>query len=259
MYNEIQVYENEEFGKLDILIIDGKPYFPATDCAKILGYTNPRKAIRDHCRWGTKRSVPHPQNPEKPIQVNFIPEGDLYRLIIRSKLPSAERFEKWVFDEVLPSIRSHGAYITDETIEKIMDSPSFAAQLLQELYEESCKNMELNSLVDELVSKAMYYDHVLDGKDAISISIIAKDYGMSAVKFNHLLHALRVQYQAGDTWVLYQEHADKGYTVTHTFQRGSTTIVHTRWTQKGRLFIYCLLKKHGMIPQLEINALCGIH
>jgi len=256
MYNELQVFENEEFGKLDVLMIDGKPYFPATDCAKILGYSNPRKAVLDHCKGVTKRDSLTGGGAQSK---NYIPEGDLYRLIIRSKLPSAERFEKWVFDEVLPSIRSHGTYITDETIEKIMDSPSFAAQLLQELYEESCKNMELNNLVDELVSKAKYYDHVLDGNDAISISIIAKDYGMSAVKFNRLLHALRVQYRARDTWVLYQEHADKGYTVTHTFQRGSTTVVHTRWTQKGRLFIYCLLKKHGMIPQLEINAMCGIH
>ncbi|MEF9853862.1 MAG: BRO family protein [Hydrogenoanaerobacterium sp.] len=109
--NELQVFKNSEFGELGVLEIEGKPYFPATACAKILGYKEPKSAIRLHCRWGVKHTLPHPQNSSKEIVMNFIPEGDLYRLIVSSKLPAAEKFERWVFDEVLPTIRKQGGYV----------------------------------------------------------------------------------------------------------------------------------------------------
>ena len=108
--NEMQVFQNSEFGSLGVLEINGKPYFPATACAKILGYAKPHNAIAQHCRYSLKQGVPHPQNPGKNVEMNFISEGDLYRLIVHSKLPAAERFERWVFDEVLPSIRQTGGY-----------------------------------------------------------------------------------------------------------------------------------------------------
>ncbi|MEY8232857.1 BRO family protein [Oscillospiraceae bacterium 50-16] len=108
--NEMQVFQNSEFGELGVLEVNGKPYFPATACAKILGYAKPHNAIAQHCRYSLKQGVPHPQNPGKVVEMNFIPEGDLYRLITHSKLPAAERFEKWVFDEVLPTIRRTGGY-----------------------------------------------------------------------------------------------------------------------------------------------------
>ena len=101
---------NNEFGKLDILLEGGKELFPANDCARILGYSNPKDAIGRHCRWVVKRDLPHPQNPNKKIAINFIPEGDLWRLIIRSRLPAAQKFEKWLFDEVLPELRRTGGY-----------------------------------------------------------------------------------------------------------------------------------------------------
>ena len=112
---EIRVFENSEFGELEVLSEEGKMFFPATACAKKLGYGNPKQAIIDHCRWIVKRDLPHPQNRSKTITMNFIPEGDLYRLIVHSKLPRAERFEKWVFDEVLPTIRRTGGYAPDMT------------------------------------------------------------------------------------------------------------------------------------------------
>lgn len=101
---------NSEFGKLNILVENGKELFPANDAAKLLGYTNPYGAVQKHCRSLLKREVPHPQSPDKKIAVNFISEGDLYRLIIRSRLPAAQKFEKWLFDEVLPEIRRTGGY-----------------------------------------------------------------------------------------------------------------------------------------------------
>lgn len=113
--NEMQVFKNSEFGELGVLQIDGKEYFPATACAKALGYKEPKHAIKQHCRWGVKHTLPHPQNPTKVISMNFIPEGDLYRLITHSKLPSAEKFERWVFDEVLPTIRKQGSYSSEKS------------------------------------------------------------------------------------------------------------------------------------------------
>ena len=89
--------------------------FCAKDVAVALGYKNPRDAINRHCRYVVKRDVPHPQAPDKSIEMFFIPEGDVYRLIVRSDLPSAEKFERWVFDEVLPSIRKTGMYIPNAT------------------------------------------------------------------------------------------------------------------------------------------------
>ncbi len=108
--NDLQVFQNSEFGELEVMSINDKPYFPATACAKMLGYQRPQDTIRQRCRYSIKHRVPHPQNPDKMIPMTFIPEGDLYRLIVHSKLPAAERFEKWVFDEVLPSIRQTGSY-----------------------------------------------------------------------------------------------------------------------------------------------------
>ncbi len=115
MTSEIQIFKNEQFGEIRTIEENGKVLFCASDIAKALGYSNPRDAISKHCRCVAKRDVPHPQNPNKQIEMSFIPEGDVYRLIAHSKLPSAEKFESWVFDEVLPSIRKHGAYMTSDT------------------------------------------------------------------------------------------------------------------------------------------------
>ena len=109
--NELIVRSNELFGEVRFLDVDGKPYAVANDVAKALGYKKPNDAVNTHCKYTVKRSIPHPQNNAKELEVNFIPEGDIYRLIIRSKLPQAEKFESWVFDEVLPQIRKTGGYI----------------------------------------------------------------------------------------------------------------------------------------------------
>lgn len=111
MNSNLQVFKSGEFGELRVLVLGGKEYFPASECAKKLGYSDPHKAISTHCRYPVKRRVPHPQGVTSTLEVNFIPEGDLYRLIIRSKLPAAERFERWVCDEVLPTIRRTGGYV----------------------------------------------------------------------------------------------------------------------------------------------------
>ena len=238
----IQKFHSDEFGGLDILIINAKPYFPATECAKILGYSKPHSAIERHCRYSLKQGVPHPQSPGKIIEVNFIPEGDLYRLIIRSKLPASERFEAWVFDTVLPSIRKYGAYISPETLEEMVQSPEFVATLLEELKKEQAK-------IAEMAPKASYYNKILQCKQAIPVSLIAKDYGFSAARFNKILHNYGIQYKISGCWLLYQEHAGKGYTKTRTYYYSENkATMHTCWTQKGRLFLYKFLRECGIEP-----------
>lgn len=112
MENNLQVFNNPEFGQVRIIQEGEKTLFCASDIAKALGYTNVSKAINDHCRWVTKRYIPHPQSKSTTIEVNFIPEGDVYRLMAKSKLPGAGRFESWIFDEVLPEINRTGSYIS---------------------------------------------------------------------------------------------------------------------------------------------------
>lgn len=128
--NDLKVFSNSEFGELGVLVIDGKEWFPATQCAKILGYIKPADAIRKHCKGVFKMETPTNGGIQ---QVNYIPEGDLYRLIVHSKLPKAVEFEKWVFDTVLPSIRHNGSYIpnVEELIAKT--ATAVVSEVMQQL------------------------------------------------------------------------------------------------------------------------------
>lgn len=114
--SEIQIFNKDGFGNVRTIEEDGKILFVATDIAKALGYANPHDAINKHCRWVAKREVPHPQSKTKTMEVNVIPEGDIYRLVANSELESAEKFESWVFDEVIPSIRKNGIYSGQKTL-----------------------------------------------------------------------------------------------------------------------------------------------
>ena len=196
-----------------------------------------------------KRAVPTNGGVQEKI---FIPEGDLYRLISRSQLPAAERFETWVFDEVLPTIRKYGAYATYDTLDELLRSPKFAKDLIKKLDQEREKSAALEDLAADLAPKALYCDLVLQCKNAVPVSLIAKDYGMSAAGFNALLHDLGIQYKTGGTWLLYQEYAGNGYTHTRTYRVGeNVTAMHTCWTQKGRLFLYEFLADFGIFPDIE--------
>ncbi len=254
--NEIKIFSNKEFGDVRTITDGDKLLFCGSDVAKALGYAIPHKAVRNHCKGGS--ILEHPtKGGVQPM--TFIPEGDVYRLIIRSKLPSAERFERWVFDDVIPTIRKHGVY----AIEEMLDNPDAIIAALTELKAERAKRAELESTcavqsqqIAELQPKASYYDLILNCKDLISVTKIAKDYGKSAIWLNDKLHELGVQFKQGDIWLLYQKYANKGYTSTKTHEHlGADGINHARvstyWTQKGRLFIYELLKSDGILPIVE--------
>jgi len=240
--NQMQQFHSKEFGSIEVLIVEGKPFFPATDCAKILGYNQPEHAVKRHCIVDgcMKRTVIDRLGREQ--EKGFISEGNLYRLIIRSKLPAAAQFESWVFDTVLPSIRKYGTFIASDTLEEMAANPEFAAALLEQLQDERALNAKLSP-------KASYFDRILQCKNTVPVSLIAKDYGMSAVKFNLLLHNLGVQYKIAGTWLLYQKFAGKGYTQTRTYHFGeNSAALHNCWTQRGRLFLYEFLSKYGILP-----------
>ncbi len=168
-----------------------------------------------------------------------------------------------LFDEVVPAIAKHGAYMTPAKIEEALLDPDTIIRLATTLKEEREKNRVLNQTVSiqqqqiaELQPKASYYDLILNCKDAIAISVIAKDYGWSANRMNKYLHELGIQYKQDPIWLLYQKYAEQGYTVTKTFPvPGSDGVIRSRmytyWTQKGRLFIYELLKANGYLPLIE--------
>lgn len=130
--NELKIFENQKFGQVRTINEDGKILFCGSDVAKALGYAIPSKAVNTHCKGVSKMEVPTNGGKQEML---FIPEGDLYRLITNSKLPSAEEFESWVFDEVLPSIRKHGAYITPETLEAAILNPDMMIKLCTTLKE----------------------------------------------------------------------------------------------------------------------------
>lgn len=253
MNTELQIFNNSEFGSIRTTVIDGKPYFCGSDVASALGYKRPNDAISAHCRATVKHSTPI---SGKLQEINFISEGDVYRLIIRSKLPDAERFESWVFDEVLPSIRKHGMYAADE----LLNNPDLFISALQQLKieKERTKNLQLQiaqnqQIINEMKPKASYYDMILQNKSTVPISQIAKDYGMSGRAFNAMLHDLGIQFKQGNTWLLYSKYQNNGYTQSRTHAiDAERSVMHTYWTQKGRLFLYDLLKNQkNLLPVIE--------
>lgn len=249
---EIKIFDNAEFGKVRIIEENGKPLFCGKDVAEALGYALPRKAISDHCRWVLKRNVPHPQSPDKQMEIIFIPEGDVYRLITHSKLPSAEKFEKWVFDEVLPDIRKHGVYMTDNMIARVQQNPELIYIMADTLMKEHQKNQELTQSLEEAQPKVEFHDKVLMAPETLTITQIAKEYGKSGREMNALLHDIGIQYKVNGQWVLYAKYANQGYTKDVTCQKEHDgvidTYVNTQWTHKGRKFLYKELKQRNILP-----------
>lgn len=259
---ELQVYKNAEVGSVRTTTIAGQPYFVGKDVADILGYSNTRKALIDHVDKEDKDDVTIRDAIGRNQTMTAINESGLYSLILSSKMPNAKKFKRWVTNEVLPAIRKHGLYATDDLIA----NPDLAIAAFTALKEEREKNKELMAAVAigqqqiaEMKPKATYYDVVLKCRDAVNISVIAKDYGWSAMRMNEHLHEKGIQFKQGDIWLLYQKYAPNGYTKTNTHiyedSKGiQHTKVHTKWTQKGRLFIYEQLKADGIYPQIEMEV-----
>ena len=259
--NDLQVF-NYEGASVRVIDRDGEPWFVGKDVATILGYTNPLKAVRDHVDEEDK-GVNDSFTPGGTQQMIIINESGLYSLILSSHLPGARQFKRWVTAEVLPSIRKRGIYATPVTIKRILSDPDLGIRLLTELKEGREKIAALETTVAvqtqqiaEMNPKATYYDTVLQCKDLVTITRIAKDFRLSAQALNKILCEKKVLYKQGDMWVLYQRYAEKGYTQSKTYTYGTENEharMHTLWTQAGRLFIYDLLKADGILPTVEME------
>ncbi len=261
--NELEIFKNPEFGEVRTVVIQNEPYFLGKDVAEILGYERGTKAVRDHVDDEDIDEIPIQDSIGRQRITPFINESGLYSLILSSKLPEAKKFKRWITSEVIPSIRKHGAYATDEVIEKVLESPEFGIQLLTNLKNEREKNKELSAelaqksnLIETLQPKAAYYDLILQCSGLLPVTDIAKDYGMTAQTFNKKLHELGVQYFQSGRWYLYAKYEANAYTQSKTTNfakkdgsQGCST--HMYWTQKGRLFLYDFLKEHGVLPMIE--------
>ena len=256
--NELQTFNFEEL-PVRKMEVDGEPYFLGKDVAKILGYTRTDNAIRKHVDDEDKLTHQVSASGQNRNMI-IINESGLYSLIFdaakQSKNESirkkAKRFKRWVTEDVLPSIRKHGIYATDNVIEQTLRDPDYIINVLTEYKKEKEHNLLLQQQVGELKPKADYYDQILKSKKLITVNAIAKDYGMSAQALNKILHDLKVQFKQSGQWLLYAKYHDKGYTSSepHKYTKKDGTEdfkLHTKWTQKGRIFLYNLLKDNDCL------------
>ncbi|EJY36443.1 BRO family protein, partial [Enterococcus faecium 510] len=256
--NTPQIF-NFEQNEVRTILVNDEPYFVGKDVADVLGYSNPQKAIRDHVDLEDKT-----QNDSFTVNgtaVVLINESGLYSLILKSKLPSAKKFKRWVTSEVLPAIRKHGGYLTPEKVEEALLNPDTIIQLATQLKEERTGRLIAEQKIAEYEPKISYLDSILSSTDSVTISQIAADYGMSPQQMNKLLHKLGIQKKVGNQWLLCKKHMNQGYTKSHTTEipkadGGTKIVMNTKWTQKGRLFIYELLKKEGYYPQMDLEEIC---
>lgn len=253
---------NFEDSKVRTMEIGGEPWFVGKDVADILGYNNSRDALSKHVDKEDRNTVAIRDGIKGNPNQTIINESGVYSLILSSKLPKAKRFKRWVTSEVLPAIRKHGMYATEE----LLNNPDFAIAAFKALRDERNKNKKLTATVHaqkeqiaKMKPKVSYYDIVLQCKDLVTVNTIAKDYGWSAIRLNGYLHEHGIQYKQGEIWHLYQDYAEKGYTGTRTQIFTGTdgeqhSREHTYWTQKGRLFLYEYLKADGILPTIERTA-----
>lgn len=171
MANELQIFNNPEFGEIRTLDESGAVLFCGSDVAKALGYSNPRDALSRHCRGVVKRDTPTESGTQ---EMSFIPESDLYRLVFGSKLPTAEKFTDWVTREILPSVRRHGAYMTPEVIERTLTDPDYIIQLATTLKEERQKRKALEAQAEADKPKVLFADSVASSQTSILVGELAK-------------------------------------------------------------------------------------
>lgn len=242
MATNIQIFNNPEFGDVRTIIKeDGTLLFVASDVAKSLGYAVPQKAVIDHCKHCSK--MEHPSN--KGTYINLIPESDLYRLTMKSKLPLAEKFQDWVCEEVIPSIRKTGSYSvqpkTPQTYLEALEALVEAEKEKQRLETENKANTET---IRQQAPKVQYYDNTLQAAHTYTSTQMAKELNMrTAEQLHKALKEKGIMFYQSGQWMLTAKYSEKGYTKPRTtvFTRsdgsqGTNTI--TVWTEKGREFLH---------------------
>ena len=256
---KVTVFQNRQFGEVRTIMRDGEPWFVAADVCRALEVNNSRDAVA-RLDGDEKTAVDLTDTSSNGViqkrAMTLVSESGLYSLVLGSRKPEARLFKRWITHEVIPSIRKHGVYAIDQ----LLDNPDLLIASLQKLKAERERANHAEELVaaqgrliEDMQPKATYYDLVLSSTNAVPITMIAKDYGLSAIRLNQILHDLGVQYKLDGTWILYQEYADCGYTKTQTHAISEDkSVIHTCWTQKGRLFIYDLLKnERNLLPLIK--------
>lgn len=253
--SDIVLFENSEFGKVRFLEIENNIYAVGKDVAEVLGYKEPHKAISRHCKGSMKHPIVDVTGFEQ--QMNIIPECDIYRLIMRSNMSRAEKFQDWVMEDVLPSIRKNGMYAKDE----LLDNPEMLLDIVTKLVEERKKVNKLkleNKMKDQVIAeyepKVTYYDTILQSTGVVTITQIAKDYSLSGRALNSILLEEGIQYKQNGQWLLKQKYVQGGYTKSRTYNDAKgRAIMHTYWTQKGRLLIHNLLEERNIVAVMDME------
>ena len=226
--NELRIFQNTQFGNVRVAINKSEePMFVGVDVATVLGYENPQKAIRDHvdeedrgyCKLSDIQGVNETLPPHmKAANLLTINESGVYSLIIRSNLPAAKQFKRWITNEVLPSIRKHGAYITGETLAQMLQNPENLIELLTALKSEKERNTalsiqnEMNARnIEAMQPKVEYYDTVLQSDTLVPTEVIAAQLGISAIKLNKFLCEYNIQRKVNGVYVLCADMRGKGY------------------------------------------------
>lgn len=246
--NTPQIF-NFEQNEVRTILVNDEPYFVGKDVAEILGYERADNAVRNHVDEEDKLTHQISASGQNR-NMTIINESGLYSLILKSKLPSAKKFKRWVTSEVLPQIRKHGMYATDE----LLNNPDLLIEVATKLKEERTLRLVAEQQVKELKPKADYYDIILANKSVTPISFIAKNYGMSAMQMNKLLHDFGIQYRQGKAWLLYAKYQNEGYTHIEMVPVQGTDNLKPimKWTQKGHLFLYNFLKERDILPNIEL-------
>lgn len=241
--NELQIFKNSEFGQIRTVTKDEKTYFVGNDVAKALGYVETSKAIRTHCKGVSEMDIPTNGGIQK---MKMITEGDIYRLVIKSQLPSAEKFENWIFDNVLPSIRKNGGYIANQenlTPEQIVANALIVAQNIIQ---------QKDKQIEEMQPKADFFDCVADSKSAFSMNEVAKVIDFKGIGRNKLFEFLREQGILDRYNVPYQRYVDNGWfrVIEQKYVKDGEPIVTTKTLvyQKGIDAIRKRLQKGECTP-----------
>lgn len=249
---EMQIFENQEFGAVRTVELDGEPWLVGKDVAQALGYSNPRKALADHVEEEDK-GVTKCDTLGGVQEMTIINESGLYSLVLSSKLPGAKKFRRWVTAEVLPAIRRTGGYRMPK------DYPS-ALRALADAEEEKlalrAENEQQRQAIAEFQPLRQYIDTILSSTGAIATTQIAADYDISAKQLNKILHEEGLQHCINGQWILYRRHMGKGYTKSETIpitrSDGRTdTRIYTKWTQKGRILIHEILTRRGILAVMD--------
>ena len=243
---------------------DGVAYLKLETVARGLGFVDNSKGT-EYVRWNTVRQYLKDIGFSQEVaKDDFIPENTFYRLAMKAKNEVAEKFQAKVADEIIPSIRKHGGYIAGQ--ETMSDEELLAKALMvaqnkiaekQKHIEELTKEVNVkNQVIGELKPKADYTDKILQNKGLVTITQIAKDYGMSGAEMNAKLHELGIQFKQSGQWLLYSRYHGRGYTHSETVDIVRTdgrpdVKMNTKWTQKGRLFLYNKLKENEILPMIE--------